>query len=67
MSLLERSDHQTYCPYKGECSYYSMPLGGERAINAIWTYEHPYEAVAAIKEYLAFYPTRVDSIVETKD
>jgi uncharacterized protein (DUF427 family) len=44
-----------------------MPLGGERAINAIWTYEHPYEAVAAIKEYLAFYPTRVDSIVETKD
>jgi uncharacterized protein (DUF427 family) len=67
MSLLARSDHQTYCPYKGECSYYSIPSGGERAINAVWTYEHPYEAVAAIREYLAFYPHRVDAIVETKD
>lgn len=65
MSLLERTDHQTYCPYKGDCSYYSIPLGGDRSVNAVWTYEHPYDAVAPIKEHLAFYPTRVDEISVT--
>src|ERR1700688_3513429 len=34
MTLLERTDHQTYCPYKGDCSYYSILLGGERSVNA---------------------------------
>jgi uncharacterized protein (DUF427 family) len=62
MTLLERSDHATYCPYKGECSYFSIPAGGERSRNAVWTYEAPYEAVEAIKEYLAFYPDRVGAI-----
>jgi uncharacterized protein (DUF427 family) len=62
MSLLARTDHATYCPYKGDCAYYSIPAGGERSVNAVWTYEAPYEAVAAIKDYLAFYPNRVDSI-----
>ena len=61
-SLLERTSHSTYCPYKGECSYYSIPVGGARTVNAVWTYESPYEAVASIKEYVAFYPDRVDSI-----
>lgn len=64
MSLLERTDNESYCPYKGEASYFSIPSGGERSINAIWTYEHPYDAVAPIKEYLAFYPDRVDKIEE---
>jgi uncharacterized protein (DUF427 family) len=61
MSLLERTDHSTYCPYKGECSYYSIPAGGERSVNAVWTYESPYDAVAAIGEHVAFYRDRVDS------
>ena len=65
MSLLERTDHQTYCPYKGDCSYFSIPLGGDRSVNAVWTYEHPYDAVAFIKGHLAFYPTRVDEISVT--
>src|SRR5258705_12794422 len=56
MSLLERTEHATYCPYKGDCSYYSIPVGGERAVNAVWTYEDPYAAVAEIKDYVAFYP-----------
>jgi uncharacterized protein (DUF427 family) len=60
MSLLERSEHKTYCPYKGDCAYYSIPLGGPRAVNAVWTYEMPYAAVAQIKDCLAFYPDRVD-------
>ena len=64
MSLLARTSHETYCPYKGDCAYYSIPLGGERAVNAVWSYEAPFPAVAAIKDYVAFYPTRVDAIEE---
>jgi uncharacterized protein (DUF427 family) len=59
---LQRTLHQTYCPYKGECAYYSIPAGGERSINAAWTYEAPYAAVSEIREYMAFYPDRVDAI-----
>jgi uncharacterized protein (DUF427 family) len=59
---LQRTSHQTYCPYKGECAYYSIPSGGDRSVNAVWTYEAPYASVSAIREYLAFYPDRVDAI-----
>ena len=62
MSLLARTTHCTYCPYKGDCTYYSIPIGGSRSENAVWTYESPHEAVASINEYLAFYPSRVDAI-----
>lgn len=65
MSLLERSTHTTYCPYKGDCSYYSIPELSDRGVNAVWTYETPYPAVAAIKDHIAFYPSRVDSIKES--
>lgn len=61
-SLLERTDHASYCPYKGDASYYSIPVGGEKSVNAIWTYEDPHQAVAEIKDYVAFYPNRVDEI-----
>jgi uncharacterized protein (DUF427 family) len=62
MTLLERTDHETYCPYKGECTYFSIPSGGARSANAVWSYEAPYEAVASIKDHLAFYPDRVDEV-----
>lgn len=61
-SLLERTDHTSYCPYKGDASYYSITVGGEKSVNAIWTYEDPHEAMAEIKDYVAFYPDRVDEI-----
>lgn len=64
MSLLERTDHETYCPYKGDCSYYSITIGGDRSKNAVWTYETPYDSVREIKDHLAFYPDRVDGIEE---
>jgi uncharacterized protein (DUF427 family) len=64
MALLSRTDRVTYCPYKGDCSYFSIPAGGERAVNAVWTYENPYPAVGSIKEYVAFYPDRIDAIEE---
>jgi uncharacterized protein (DUF427 family) len=65
LSLLQRTDHATYCPYKGDCSYYSIPVGGAKSINAVWTYEEPYAAVEAIKGYLAFYRDRIDSVEST--
>jgi uncharacterized protein (DUF427 family) len=64
MSKLERTAHSTYCPYKGEAAYFSIPSGGERSVNAIWTYESPYPAVEQIREHLAFYVDRVESIEE---
>jgi uncharacterized protein (DUF427 family) len=64
MTLLARTDHATYCPYKGEASYFSIPSGGQRSVNAIWTYEAAYPSVGAIQDHLAFYPDRVDGITE---
>lgn len=58
MTALTRTARSTYCPYKGDASYYSLP-GAE---NAVWSYEHPHAAMAAIKDHLAFCPNRVDSI-----
>ena len=62
MTLLERTSHATYCPYKGECCHFSIPLGGERSVNAVWSYEAPYPAVASIAGYLAFYRERIDAL-----
>ena len=62
MSLFNRTDHSTHCPYKGDASYYSLEVGGQIAKNAVWSYEQPFPAMAEIKEYLAFYPDRVDKI-----
>lgn len=60
MARLIRTDHQTYCPFKGHASYYSLKDGPE---NAVWTYETPYDEMLAIKEHLAFYPDKVDTVV----
>ncbi len=62
MERLARSSHQTHCPFKGQASYYSLANGPE---NAVWTYEQPYDEMTAIKELLAFYPDKVDSITAT--
>lgn len=62
MDLLERTDRHTDCPYKGDCSYFSVTAAGARGENAAWSYEAPYPAVAAIREHVAFYPERVDAI-----
>jgi uncharacterized protein (DUF427 family) len=60
MAVLEPSDHQTYCPFKGDCAYFSVVTGDGTVDNAVWTYEQPYPAVAPIKEYVAFYPNKVE-------
>jgi uncharacterized protein (DUF427 family) len=62
MDLLARTDHGSHCPYKGDASYYSIASEGGRSENAAWSYEEPYEAMASIKDHLAFYPDRVSRI-----
>ena len=64
MSLLQKTQHQTHCPYKADASYYTIRVEGRVAENAVWSYEEPYPAMAAIKGRLAFYPDRVDRIEE---
>jgi uncharacterized protein (DUF427 family) len=64
MSLLARTAHATYCPYKGDASYFSLKVDGRISENAAWSYEAPYPSVAEIGEHLAFYPDRVDRIEE---
>jgi uncharacterized protein (DUF427 family) len=64
MALLTPTGHHTRCPYKGDASYFTIAVEGRSAENAVWSYEQPYPAMAKIKEYLAFYPDRVDRIEE---
>jgi len=64
MKLLARTSHHTHCPYKGDASYFAIEAGGRKVENAVWSYEQPFPAMAEIKEYLAFYPNRVDAIEE---
>jgi uncharacterized protein (DUF427 family) len=58
--LLTPSDHETYCPFKGEASYYSIPAAGDRGLDAVWEYRAPYDAVSSIRGHVAFYPDRVE-------
>ncbi|MET0418340.1 MAG: DUF427 domain-containing protein [Actinoplanes sp.] len=61
-ALLERTTTESYCPFKGDASYYSISVGGAKAVDAVWEYRAPHDAVAEIKDHVAFYPDRVDSI-----
>jgi uncharacterized protein (DUF427 family) len=61
---LERTDHASYCPYKGDCSYYNIAAGGKKSVNAAWSFQEPFAAVEQIRGHVAFYPDRVDKIAE---
>ena len=60
MEMFERTERSSHCPYKGDASYYSLRAGGRTEANAVWSYESPYPAMAAIAGHLAFYPDRVE-------
>jgi uncharacterized protein (DUF427 family) len=64
MERLARTSHATHCPFRGDASYYSIVNGPE---NAVWSYERPYDEMADIKDLLAFYPNKVDSITVSDD
>ncbi len=65
MSALARTSHRSHCPYKGNASYFAISVDGRSAENAAWSYEQPYPPIAEIKEHVAFYPRRVDTIEES--
>jgi uncharacterized protein (DUF427 family) len=60
MAELRRSDHTSYCPYKGEAAYFDIVGLGDKGVNAVWTYEHPHPAVPEIAGHLAFYSSIVE-------
>jgi uncharacterized protein (DUF427 family) len=61
---LTRTDTATYCPFKGDASYYSVTTAaGDTVEDAIWFYEEPYPAVAAIAGHVAFYPNKAEITV----
>jgi uncharacterized protein (DUF427 family) len=61
---LRPSDTETYCPFKGDASYYHVVTAGGTVDDAIWTYQKPYPAVAQIAGHVAFYPDKADIAVE---
>ena len=68
MTLLERSDAiRLIVPIRATASTTAFPLAENRSVNAVWTYEEPYPAVAAIAGHVAFYPDRVDAIEEQSE
>jgi uncharacterized protein (DUF427 family) len=63
-SLLKRTQTSTYCPYKGDCSYFTITSPSGDSVDAVWTYEKPYPEVAPIADHVVFYPDRVDVSTE---
>jgi uncharacterized protein (DUF427 family) len=60
LEALERTDHETFCPFKGEAAYWTLRAGDRVEENAVWSYEDPFDEVAGLKDYVAFYPDRVE-------
>ena len=64
MDRMTPTDHHTFCPYKATASYWTIKVGDKVAENAVWGYPEPFEEVAAIKDFVAFYWNRVDAWYE---
>lgn len=60
LELAEKTDHQSFCPFKGEASYWSFRSDGSVEENVAWSYEDPFDEVAPLGGYIAFYPGRVE-------
>ena len=62
LDFMEKTDHSSHCPFKGDASYWTINAGGQTAENAVWSYETPFDEVALIRETMSFYTTKVDAI-----
>jgi uncharacterized protein (DUF427 family) len=62
-TALQPSGTTTYCPFKGDASYYHVTAGGDTVEDVIWTYEQPYEAVSDIAGRVAFYPDKAEVVI----
>ena len=63
LDLMEKTNHSSHCPFKGNASYWTINVGGQTAENAVWSYEMPFDEVALIRETMSFYTSKVDAIV----
>lgn len=62
LDLMRPTDHKTYCPFKGECSYWTVKADAREAENAVWAYPEPYDEARGLAGHYAFYASRVDRI-----
>jgi uncharacterized protein (DUF427 family) len=60
--LMHATEHKTYCPFKGDCSYWTIEVDGKRSENAVWGYRQPYDEAVGLAGHYAFYNSRVDTI-----
>lgn len=67
MDLMTPTDHHTFCPFKGEASYWTVTVGDKAAENAVWGYLDPFEEMTSIKGFVAFYWDRMDAWYEEDD
>jgi uncharacterized protein (DUF427 family) len=63
-SVLSRTETSTYCPFKGDASYYTVTTADGSVVDAGWTYDEPYDAVAPIATHVAFWPNRAEVLVD---
>ncbi|MBZ8180456.1 DUF427 domain-containing protein [Oscillatoria salina] len=61
MEYLQRTGRQSFCEWKGNAGYYTIVVNDKQAENAAWFYPHPTSRFAPIKDYVAFYPSRMDA------
>ena len=59
-ALIRPTETSTYCPYKGDASYYTVVTADGDRTDAVWTYRAPHPAVAEIADHVAFYANKVE-------
>ncbi len=61
MEFLLKAAGASFCEWKGGAGYYDLRVGGKTVKNAAWFYPDPTLDFAAIKDYIAFYPSKTDA------
>lgn len=61
MKYLTENSHSSFCEWKGRAGYYDLQTGGNSIDNAGWFYSNPSRNFAAIKNYIAFYASKMDA------
>jgi len=60
MDCMFPSSRSSFCEWKGRAGYATIRVGDREAPDAAWFYANPAPAFAALRDHLAFYPSRLD-------